>query len=100
MDDQTTAITVADPFARHLMAQYLKRRKEDLAALTSLLAEDNFEAIELTAHKLYGSGSAYGLDEISRLGGELERAAGSRQAAKIAALITELERYLHQVQLA
>lgn len=100
MDDQPTPITVADPFARHLMAQYLKRRGEELTELNTSLAEDDFDSIVLTAHKLYGSGSAYGLDEISRLGGELESAAGSRQAAKVAALLVELERYLQQVKLA
>lgn len=100
MDVKNTAISVADPFVRHLIAQYLKRRDEELSVLNSLLAEDDFEAIVLIAHKLYGSGSAYGLDEISRLGAKLERAAGVRESSEVAGLIAELERYLRQLKLA
>ena len=44
MDVKNTAISVADPFVRHLIAQYLKRRDEELSVLNSLLAEDDFEA--------------------------------------------------------
>lgn len=99
MDDQSTPITVADPFARYLMAQYLKRREEELAQLNASLADADFESIVLTAHKLFGSGAAYGLDEISRLGGALESAAESRHAARVAALLAELERYLQHVKL-
>jgi HPt (histidine-containing phosphotransfer) domain-containing protein len=99
MGDEGTAIPVADPFARRLMAQYLERRERDLKALSSSLAEADFEAIALTAHRLYGSGSAYGLDEVTRLGGELEKAAESRKPNQIAALLEDLRRYLRRLKL-
>ncbi len=100
MDDENTAIAVADPFARRLMAQYLERRERELTALSLSLAAGDFDSIALTAHKLYGSGSAYGLDEISRIGGELEKAAGSRETAAVAALIQELDDYVGHLRLA
>jgi len=99
MGDEGTAIPVADPFARRLMAQYLERRERDLKALSSSLAEADFEAIALTAHKLYGSGSAYGLDEVTRLGGELEKAAQLRKPDQIASLLEDLRRYLRRLKL-
>jgi len=95
-----TAIPVADPFARRLMAQYLERREQELKALGSSLAEADFDAIALTAHKLYGSGAAYGLDEVTRLGGELETAARSGESGDVAMLLDELSCYLQHLKLA
>jgi len=100
MDDDNTAIAVPDPFARRLMAQYLERRGQELTALSLSLAARDFDAIALTAHRLYGSGSAYGLDEVTRLGGALEAAAKSRELATVAALIQDLENYVGHLRLA
>jgi len=94
-----TAIPIADPFARRLMGRYLERREQDLKSLSSSLAEADFDAIALTAHKLYGSGAAYGLDEVTRLGGELEKAARSGESGDIAVLLDELGRYLQHLKL-
>lgn len=99
MGDDDNAIAVADPFARRLMAQYIERREQELQALSRSVAEEDFETIVLTAHKLYGSGSAYGHDEITRLGGELEKAAELRESDKVAALVRELESYVLHVKL-
>ena len=94
-----TAIAVADPFARRLMVQYLDRRRRDFEMLSAAVADSDFDTIELIGHKLFGSGSAYGLHEVSRLGEELENAAQGRNPAKIAALIEELENYMQQLKL-
>lgn len=99
MDEEKRAIAIADPFARHLMAQYLERREHELTTLNSFLANEDFDAIVLTAHKLYGSGAAYGLDEISRLGGELESAAELRETPRVATLIVQLEKYVRHLKL-
>lgn len=93
------AIAVADPFARHLMAQYVRRRERDPEILSAALGGSDFEAIKLIGHKLFGSGAAYGLHEVTRLGGELERAAEAQDAEKIRVLIAELERYVQQLKL-
>jgi len=98
VNEEETAIPIADPFARRLMAQYLERRERDLKSLSSSLAEADFEAIALTAHKLYGSGAAYGLEEVTRLGGDLENAARSRESSEIAALLEELRRFLQRLK--
>ena len=81
------------------MAQYLSRRACDCEALSSALADSDFETIELIGHKLFGSGSAYGLDEVTRLGGELETAAQAQNSVTIAALIGEFECYVQQLKL-
>ena len=97
--DEETAIAVTDPFARRLMAQYLERRGRDFEALSSALADSDFETIELIGHKLFGSGSAYGLHEVTRLGGEFESAAQAQDSPRIVALIGEFESYVQQLKL-
>jgi len=100
LGDEDSPITVADPFARHLITQYIERREKELKMLNSALAKGDFPAISQTAHKLFGSGAAYGLDEITRLGGELEEAAESRDSTEVAALINELENFVLHLNLA
>ncbi|MDX2412272.1 MAG: Hpt domain-containing protein [Woeseiaceae bacterium] len=98
--DSDTAIAVSDPFARHLMAQYLERREQDFKAIGTALAESDFAAIEAIGHKLRGSGSAYGLDEVTRLGWELEKAAQAEDSVVIADRMSELQSYVHHLKLA
>ena len=83
-----------DPFARKLMAQYLRRRERDLESLATLLRQSDFESIREIGHKLYGSGSTYGLDEVSRIGGELESAAKSGSSDEVEQVVDRLKSYL------
>ena len=92
--DSGKPIDISDPFARQLMARYLERRDADVGNLRDALGATNFETIRVTGHNLFGSGSAYGLDEISRLGAKIEQAAVMLGAGGIEALIGELEAYL------
>lgn len=89
----------SDPFARRLKDQYLNRRVADLKALGALLRDADFPAIRQIGHKLYGSGSAYGFEEISRVGGALERAADAEASQQVAAAIEDLEKFLHSLTL-
>jgi len=93
-------IEIADPFARRLLGQYLERRKADLAELRAQLADANYTSIELTGHNLSGSGAAYGLDEVSRLGADLESAARSADSDRIRQIVDQLEDFIASVTLA
>lgn len=84
----------SDPFARRLMDQYLHRREGDLERLAAALRNGDFATIKQIGHKLYGSGSAYGFDEISRLGGALEQSADDRKSDRADQLIDELRSFL------
>ena len=87
-------IEIADPFARKLVGRYIENREGDIGKLRRALRRDDFETIRVTGHNLYGSGSAYGLDEISRMGANLEKAADRRDGAGVTRLIDELAGYL------
>ena len=95
--DSETPIEIADPFARRLLSQYLERRKTDLNRLRKALAAADFSTIERTGHNLFGSGAAYGLDEISSLGARLEKAAQAAQADNVAGVLDDLERFVNNV---
>ncbi len=96
--DTDRSIDIADPFARQLMARYLGRRENDLVSLRAALGNGDYDEIEVTGHKLFGSGSAYGLDEISSLGRSIERAAAARDAGGLDLLIADLERFLQNLR--
>ena len=93
-------IDIADPFARRLLNQYLERRRADLTRLREALEASDFESIEISGHNLSGSGAAYGLDTVSRLGAELETAAQSRQVDQIRQVLDQLERFVIGVTVA
>ena len=70
-DKQGKPIEIDDPFARQLMGKYLGHRKDDVDKLRRALAASDFDTIRITGHNLYGSGAAYGLDDISWLGASI-----------------------------
>lgn len=94
---KSVPIEIADPFARKLVGRYLEKRESDIAKLREALQHRDFETIRVTGHNLFGSGSAYGLDEISRIGARLEQAAGERDAAGSACLVAELADFLQKI---
>ncbi|MDH3616555.1 MAG: Hpt domain-containing protein [Gammaproteobacteria bacterium] len=91
-------IEIADPFARRLIGKYLDHRKDDIGKLKSALEDSDFETIRITGHNLYGSGAAYGLDDISWLGESIEHAADARDGPQIERLIGELTDFLRKLR--
>jgi HPt (histidine-containing phosphotransfer) domain-containing protein len=98
-DQSENPIDVADPFARQLVARYIERRKEDLERLTAALRDGDLELVRNTGHRLYGSGATYGLQEVSRLGRALEKAAESADTRRIAQIIEELGDFVRAVKI-
>lgn len=92
-------IDVADPFARRLMVQYLARREGDVTRLREALGEGRFEDIKIAGHNMSGTGSAYGLERVSALGRDIERAAKDRNGPEIERLLAELDGFVRQVKI-
>ena len=91
-------IVVSDPLARRLMVRYLENRRDDVERLRAALARDDFDHIRDKGHNLYGSGSAYGLDQVSELGAALEKSAGKQDSEEIVRLIQSLEAFVRNVR--
>lgn len=81
------------------MARYLERRERDVEILRDALSGLDFDTIRLTGHNLSGSGAAYGLDEISRLGRQIEDAANHRDTESIRRHLTTLAEFVRTVRL-
>lgn len=90
-------IEITDPFARRLVGKYLENRNEDIARLTNALGSSDFETIRITGHNLFGSGAAYGFDEISTIGASIESAATDRDVPQIERLIGDLRELLAKI---
>ena len=97
-DGQGKPIEIKDPFARRLIGKYLDNRRDDIGKLTKALSDSDFETIRVTGHNLYGSGAAYGLDDISWIGASIEKAADSEDIAEIKRSIGELESFLRALK--
>lgn len=97
-DKKGKPIEISDPFARRLIGKYLSHRKDDIEKLKQALAASDFETIRVTGHNLYGSGSAYGLDDISWLGASIENAADARDRKQVERLIGEMTDFLHKLR--
>jgi len=97
-DKKGKPIEITDPFARRLIGKYLSHRKDDIEKLKRALAESDFETIRITGHNLYGSGSAYGLDDISWLGASIENAADAKDEEQLKRLIVEMTDFLHKLR--
>jgi HPt (histidine-containing phosphotransfer) domain-containing protein len=58
----------------------------------------DWNAAHAIGHSLHGAGGGYGLDEVSRLGREMETAAQRCDALRLGGLAGELEDYLARVR--
>ena len=85
---------LSDPFARQLKLRYLRRRRADLDSLAKALAANDFDAIRTAGHNMFGSGAAYGFEQVTAIGRSLETAAAAERKPDIETQIDELEKFL------
>ena len=66
-----------------LLVRYRERRKKDLENCLHSLHEGNFKVIQTIGHQLKGNGLTFGFQELSIIGGDLERAALAHDLNKL-----------------
>ena len=69
---------------RDLLPRYVANRGKDVETVTAALVRDDFELISGIGHNLQGSGRTFGLDELSAIGTEIQRAAKASDRVEIA----------------
>lgn len=89
-----------DAVLRDLVPRYLANRGKDVETATMALVRGDFELIRGMGHNLQGSGRTFGLDEISAIGIEIERAAKAADRVEIARQLNRLEDYLSRIEIA
>ena len=89
----------ADARLRAVIPGYLENRLADVRVILNAVERGDYEAIAGLGHKMSGSGSGYGFTRITEIGAALERAAKQRNAEEVRARVSELSRYLTQVEI-
>ena len=82
-----------------LVPSYLDKRRAEIAKYRQALSEEDFETIRMLSHKLKGTGAGYGFEELTSLGGQIEKAATSRDAAQVRLGVDALATYIENVEL-
>ncbi|MEP6715642.1 MAG: Hpt domain-containing protein [Terriglobia bacterium] len=83
---------------QELVPGYLANRDEDLAEMTTLLADGDFTRISVLAHNIKGTGGSYGFPEVTAIGAALESSAKQGDAAGSGAQLTLLASFLVRVR--
>lgn len=92
-------VHIDDPEIAPLVPQFVEHRKKEVAMYRDAMADGEFARIQSSAHKMKGTGRGYGLEVISRIGGELEVAAHQQDVSRMTQLIDELDGYLQRVRI-
>ncbi len=83
-----------------MLPGFLLRRESEVSQLSELLNGHDYKGIKDIAHRLKGIGGGYGLQVITDLGGELERAAAVEDDAKAAECIQHLANVVRHLKIA
>lgn len=97
MEKAESIILLIDPDLEEIIPGYLERRNEDVEELKRLHQRADFAALKIQGHRLKGSGAAYGFEAITKIGREIEMAAGSCELEVIETAIAALASYLERV---
>ncbi len=97
MDKDPIAIGVDEEII-DLLPTYIANRWKDIETAGKALEDRDFEALRCMGHTMKGSGGGYGLDEVARVGKEIEASAKEGDSARIAYLLAQLRDFLERVR--
>jgi HPt (histidine-containing phosphotransfer) domain-containing protein len=89
---------VVDPILADLIPSYLRKRREDVAAIREALEAGEMSAALTRGHKMKGTGTSYGFEPITSIGQRLEEAAKIEDATACDAAVQELADYLERLE--
>lgn len=87
-----------DPDVADLVPGYLAARREDVHAIRAHTKAGDFETVGRIAHRLKGSGAAYGFKPITDLGRSLGEAAHTCDIGGVERVVDQLHRYLEGLE--
>lgn len=87
-----------DPLLADLVPGYVREKRRQIGDLRRLVADHDLDRVKRIAHDIKGTGSAYGIPDVTRLGRALETAGQQRDERGAAALVEELDVLLARVQ--
>jgi hypothetical protein len=85
-------------YLKDMVPGYLENREKDIQEIGNLISLRDFEQIKILGHRMKGSGSGYGFEEISRCGLAIERGASAKDIEIIKEILSQLKDYLEKVE--
>jgi HPt (histidine-containing phosphotransfer) domain-containing protein len=77
MSEDRDLVVVVDSALRALIPEFLRSKRAHIALTLRALEQGDYEPAVRVGHQLKGEGSAFGLDQVTAMGAELELAATS-----------------------
>lgn len=81
-----------------IVTRFLGRKRGELPVLRQAVKDCDFETIRRLGHDLKGSGEGFGFPDLSAIGAQLERSAGTQDGEAIKDQIRAMEAYLAAVE--
>ncbi|MBI9111751.1 Hpt domain-containing protein [Maridesulfovibrio ferrireducens] len=92
-------IVKVDEDLEEIMPRYLEIRHKELGELEEAIKAENFDQIRILGHKLKGTGSSYGFEELTRLGGLIENKACDKIMTEIPECTAKVRSYLENIEI-
>jgi HPt (histidine-containing phosphotransfer) domain-containing protein len=77
MNEGRNLVVVVDSSLRVLVPEFLRSKRANIADALRALEQGDYDTAVRVGHQLKGEGSAFGFDQVTAMGGELELAATS-----------------------
>jgi len=87
-----------DPLLADLVPGYVREKRRQVGDLRRLIGEHDMDRVRRIAHDIKGTGTAYGIPDVTRIGRALEAAGQQGDAGSAALLVEELDTLLARVQ--
>ena len=87
-----------DPDLAGILPAYLDLRRRDGAELLAAASRGDLGTARLLGHRMKGTGTSYGLPEITRLGRDIEEAAQAGDMGRVLALAREASDYVDNLE--
>ncbi|WP_291329659.1 Hpt domain-containing protein [Desulfovibrio sp. UCD-KL4C] len=88
-----------DEDLEEIMPRYLEIRHKELVELEEAVKVEDFSRIRMLAHKLKGTGAAYGFEELTRLGKLIEDKANAKIMEEVPESTAQIREYLENVEI-
>jgi HPt (histidine-containing phosphotransfer) domain-containing protein len=98
-DDTQRIVVKVDPDLEPIIPQFLQNTGDDIKTINRGLEQADFSTVQRTGHSMKGYGSGFGFHFISEVGKRIEDAAREKNREEIAKGVSELEKYLEQVEI-
>ena len=89
---------VVDEELSAILPKFINNVRRNPSAIAAALARDDFATIRSLGHNMKGTGSSFGLPQISEIGNELEQAAKQQDADSVRSVTAQLVHFLDSVE--